>query len=87
MRLVYPDLNGRYDISGLPSGAYLVSVAEELYDGELFEREVFDAIVSGGNRGDRAGGRNDDVESDGASSRCQTTGRLSPVLAESVAVR
>ena len=48
MRLVYPDLNGRYDISGLPSGAYLVAVVEELYDGELFERKVFDAIAAVG---------------------------------------
>ena len=45
VRLVYPDLNGRYDIRGLPAGRYVVAVVEELYEGELFEREVFDLIA------------------------------------------
>jgi hypothetical protein len=45
IRLVYPDLNGRYDIRGLPAGTYVVAVVEELYEGELFEREVFDLIA------------------------------------------
>ena len=44
-RLVYPDLNGRYDIVGLPPGTYLVSVVGELYEGELVEREMFDVIA------------------------------------------
>ena len=48
MRLVYPGLNGRYDITGLPNGTYLVAVVEELYAGELYEREVFDAIAAAG---------------------------------------
>ena len=48
MRLVYPDLSGRYDIAGLPPGAYLVSVVDELYEGELFDREVLDVIARAG---------------------------------------
>ena len=45
VRLAYPNLNGRYDIRGLPAGTYVVAVVEELYEGELFEKEVFDLIA------------------------------------------
>ena len=46
MQLAYPDLNGRYDIAGLPSGRYLMALVEELYPGELYGRADFDAVAA-----------------------------------------
>lgn len=48
VQLTYPDLNGRYDIAGLPTGSYLVALVEELYPGELSGRADFDAVASAG---------------------------------------
>lgn len=48
VQLTYPDLTGRYDIAGLPTGSYLVALVEELYPGELSGRADFDAVASAG---------------------------------------
>ena len=37
VRLAYPDLNGQYQIQGLPAGLYLVAAAEEINEIDLYE--------------------------------------------------
>jgi 5-hydroxyisourate hydrolase-like protein (transthyretin family) len=48
VRLVYPGLDGRYEISGLPAGNYLVTAAEELLDGDLHGPGVLERIAARG---------------------------------------
>ena len=40
VRLAYPDLNGQYQIQGLPAGLYLVAAVAELNESDLYEMEI-----------------------------------------------
>ena len=47
VRLAYPDLNGQYQIQGLPAGLYLVAAAEEINEIDLYEMEILERLASG----------------------------------------
>ena len=46
VRLAYLDLNGRYQIQGLPAGAYLVAAVEEIDESELYDREALERVAA-----------------------------------------
>ena len=46
VRLAYPDLNGQYQIRGLPAGLYLVAAAEEINEIDLYEMEILERLAS-----------------------------------------
>ncbi len=47
VRLAYPDLNGQYEIQGLPAGPYLVAAVEDINEGELYEMEILERVAAG----------------------------------------
>ncbi len=47
VRLAYPDLNGQYQIQGLPAGRYLVAPVEEINESELYEMEILERVAAG----------------------------------------
>lgn len=48
MRLTYPDLSGRYDVSGLPAGVYLVAALSGIQEGDLYDASMFQEIAAAG---------------------------------------
>ncbi len=48
VRLTYPDASGRYTMTGLPAGAYLVSAVSGIYEGDLYGAAVFQEIAAAG---------------------------------------
>ena len=47
VRLAYPDLNGQYQIQGLPAGLYLVAAVDEINESDLYEMEILERVASG----------------------------------------
>ena len=47
VRLAYPDLNGQYQIQGLPAGPYLVAAVEDINKSDLYEMETLERVASG----------------------------------------
>ncbi len=47
VRLVYPDVNGQYQIQGLPAGLYLVAAVDEINESDLYEMEILERVASG----------------------------------------
>ena len=45
--LTYPDRDGRYEISGFPSGVYLVAAVTGIHGGDLYDQAVFQEIAGG----------------------------------------
>jgi protocatechuate 3,4-dioxygenase beta subunit len=45
-RIAYPDATGRYEISGLPPGQYLIAATRDLDQSDLGDPTVFDALRS-----------------------------------------
>ena len=45
VRLAYPDLNGQYQIQGLPAGPYLVAAVEDINESELYEMEILERVA------------------------------------------
>lgn len=48
VRLVYPGLDGRYEIRGLPAGNYLVAAVQELLDADLYGQDALERIAARG---------------------------------------
>jgi hypothetical protein len=48
VRLTYPDASGRYTMTGLPAGAYLVSVVPGIYEGDLYGAAMLQEIAAAG---------------------------------------
>jgi hypothetical protein len=48
VRLTYPDLSGRYDVSGLPAGVYLVAALSGIQEGDLYDASMFQEISAAG---------------------------------------
>ena len=46
--LTYPDTEGRYEIRGLPAGAYLVAAVAGIHGGDLYEQAVFQEVAAAG---------------------------------------
>ena len=46
VRLAYLDLNGRYQIQGLPAWAHLVAAVEGIDESELYEREALERVAA-----------------------------------------
>ena len=47
VRLAYPDVNGQYQIQGLPAGLYLVAAVDEINESDLYEMEILERVASG----------------------------------------
>jgi len=48
IRLTYPDSSGRYEIVGLPAGAYLIAAVPGISDGDLYDAAIFQEIAAAG---------------------------------------
>ena len=48
VQLTYPDSTGRYEIVGLPAGAYLVAAVAGISAGDLYELAIFQEIAAAG---------------------------------------
>jgi hypothetical protein len=46
VRLAYADLNGRYELHGLPAGDYLLAVVEEIDESELYEKGTLEHVTT-----------------------------------------
>lgn len=48
VRLTYPDATGRYTLTGLPAGTYLLAVMPGLFGGDLYGPAMFEEIAAAG---------------------------------------
>ena len=48
IQLTHPDSNGRYEIVGLPAGAYLVAAVAGISAGDLYDLAIFQEIAAAG---------------------------------------
>ena len=48
IRLTYPDSSGRYEIVGLPAGAYLIVAVPVISNGDLYDAAIFQEIAAAG---------------------------------------
>ena len=48
VQLTYPDLSGRYQIVGLPTGVYLVAAVAGIGIGDLYDQAIFQEIAAAG---------------------------------------
>ncbi len=51
VRLSYPDLSGRYDVSDLPAGVHLVAALSGIQEGDLHDASMFQETAAAGAEG------------------------------------